>query len=346
MMPQPATSAQVSNSAFLRSLAQAAPNGSHLWVTSFAGSPDLTDAGNWAGGPYSPATQAERVDGWGALNSYFCPSALWVTAEGSVKRRKSNFRRLLALVADDADTDAVLGTPSWVLETSPGKRQVGFFIDRDCEDAGNSGLCERVINEMAQRGLVRVDSAGNNIVRYVRLPLGSNLKPRESGPWACQLTTWNPQASYTLADAAASFGVDLDALRSDPSPASAGASIPSSGPQDERLRVLTANLLRGESLHDSTNQIAASLVASGLAGGAIVNLLRALLEASLAAKDERWAARYADIPRAVSTAVEKFARPQEVVAPTPIGLAEPGAAPSLPVLTLDQLRQQAKSVTW
>lgn len=339
-MPQPASSPAVSNSAFLRTLAASAPTGSHLWVTSFPGSPDLTDAGNWHGKPYNAATMAAEVDGWGSLNTYFCPSALWVTADGAIKRRKGNFKRLLALVADDADLSSILGTPSWALETSPGKHQIGFFIDRGCPDAGTAAICERVINAMAQRGLVRVDSSGNNIVRYVRLPLGSNLKPRESGPWAVRLDRWAPAASYSLADAAAAFGVDIDNLRQSDAPAKASsAGLVASAGQDERLRVLTANVLRGDALHDSVNQIAASMVSSGMPGGAVVNMLRAMLEASHAAKDERWQARYADIPRAVSTAEEKFRR--EIVSPATMTADDEMRADALPLVYSEDIDQSS-----
>jgi len=50
--------------------------------------------------------------------------------------------------------------------------------------------------------------------------------------------------------------------------------------------------------------------------GAVVNLLRGLMESSSAPRDDRWEARYGDIPRAVSTAREKFGE-AETPAPDP-----------------------------
>jgi len=41
---------------------------------------------------------------------------------------------------------------------------------------------------------------------------------------------------------------------------------------------------------------------SGMSGGAAVNMLRGLMEQSEARHNERWQARYGDIPRAVSSA--------------------------------------------
>ena len=43
-----------------------------------------------------------------------------------------------------------------------------------------------------------------------------------------------------------------------------------------------------------------------MSGGAAVNVLRALMEASDAPHDKRWQERYDDIPRSVSSAEKKF----------------------------------------
>lgn len=67
-----------------------------------------------------------------------------------------------------------------------------------------------------------------------------------------------------------------------------------------------ANIREGNELHDPTRDLAAKLVRSGMSGGAAVNMLRALMEQSNAPHDKRWQERYDDIPRAVSSAEEKF----------------------------------------
>jgi hypothetical protein len=69
---------------------------------------------------------------------------------------------------------------------------------------------------------------------------------------------------------------------------------------------LLANVRDGVDLHDSTRGLAAKLVVSGTSGGAAVNILRAVMEASDAPHDKRWQERYNDIPRAVSSAEKKF----------------------------------------
>jgi hypothetical protein len=69
---------------------------------------------------------------------------------------------------------------------------------------------------------------------------------------------------------------------------------------------LVDNIGQGQQLHDSLRGLAGKLIASGMDDGAAVNFLRALMDGSNAPRDDRWQARYNDIPRAVSTAREKI----------------------------------------
>lgn len=294
----------VTNSEFLRQVLAAAPRGTTVWVNAFIGNPN-SDQANWAGKAYNPALHAAEVDSWQRQNTYFSVAAVR-SIDGAMYRRKSHFARLLALVGDDVSIDDMVQAPSWSILTSPGKRQVGILLDTQDPDCSNLELVTRVVTVMAERGFIKADKSGNNAVRYVRLPVGQNQKPRDSGPHDHVVEYWNPQVRYTLEDAAACFGIDLDELRHEQAQATDAPATMHMGEQDERLRILTANIIRGEALHDSLNMVAASMVASGAKGGAIVNLLRGLMDASLAPKDDRWLSRYNDIPRSVSTAQEKF----------------------------------------
>ena len=300
-----AVKASVKNSEFLQLLYAGIPDKSSLWVTSFYGNPDLTDSGNWFGRPYRPDRHA-LVDSMVTVNSYFSVAALSPTADGEIRRRKANFEQILVLVADDALIDDIKGTVSYVLNTSPGKAQIGIFIDKDDPDAKNRNLVDSIVTRMAENGLLRADASGNNSVRYVRLPVGQNQKPRDSGPWDHQLAVWNADCVLSLADAAAVFGIDVDELRKikEAAPADAKSSIYDG--QADLLRLTASNIVRGERLHESINEMAFSLVACGTHPGTVVSTLRGLMESSLVAKDERWKARYDDIPRSVTTAVEKI----------------------------------------
>ena len=304
MMINKNTQNTVSNSEFLQLLTNEIPDKSCLWVTSFTGNPDLTDSGNWFGKPYRPS-QHRHVDSMAAVNSYFSVAALSPNLDGEIRRRKANFERLLVLVADDAAMDDIRGTVSYVLNTSPGKVQIGIFIDKNDPDAKNRNLVDAIVTRMADNGLLRADMSGNNSVRYVRLPVGQNQKPRESGAWSHSLAIWNPDCVMSLADAASVFSIDIDQLKNEKSSPNEKINSKYDG-QSDLLRLTTSNIVRGERLHESINEMAFSLVASGAHPGTVVSTLRGLMESSLVAKDERWKARYDDIPRSVTTATDKL----------------------------------------
>lgn len=333
----------VTNSEFLAQVLAAAPKGSTVWVNAFIGNPN-SDQASWAGKAYNPALHAAEVDGWGRQNTYFSVAAVRAI-DGVMHRRKANFVRLMALVVDDAQPEDLMGTPSWGIVTSPGKRQIGVLLDTRDPDCADLKLVTRLVNVMAERGLIRADKSGNNAVRYVRLPVGQNQKPRDSGPFNHEVEYWNPSIRYTLEDAAAIFGINLDELRQEEAQQEPVQSI-AAGEQDERLRILTSNIIRGENLHDSINVVAASLVASGAKGGAVVNMLRGLMDACLAPKDDRWLARYNDIPRSVSTAQEKYRGP--VLAPVPQVDQETGEIiPEKPLFTaVHELLGTIKAIDW
>jgi hypothetical protein len=89
---------------------------------------------------------------------------------------------------------------------------------------------------------------------------------------------------------------------------------------------LVANILAGRELHISIASLAAMAVKAGMDGGAVTNFLRDLMQASAAPRDERWQARFDDIPRAVQTAEQKF----RTEAPGQAGTAEGKAPPEQP----------------
>jgi hypothetical protein len=86
---------------------------------------------------------------------------------------------------------------------------------------------------------------------------------------------------------------------------------------------LVAKILAGKELHDSIRDFAASHVAAGLSRDASTRTIQAVLLASGVPHDERWQARFNDVPRTVASAYEKFARvPQQDERPVVQGLGE------------------------
>jgi hypothetical protein len=313
----------ISNAEFLREVFAGAPPAMYAHTCWFAGDPNGAQAGVWRGLSWNIARGApsglDQVQTH-TLNTYFSVAGLAPGPDGNVSRKKANFDRMVVLVVDDAEIATIDGEPSYVIETSPGRHQVGILLQLSDPDCANVDLVTELVTTMAESGLISGDKSGNNVVRYVRLPRGCNGKPRDTGPFAHHVTLWQPGIRYSLREAAAMVGINIDDLRrnllhrrelarsSGVTEYQAARDLGLAGSQSGKLPGLTSNVLRGEGLHDSINELAASLVATGMAGGAVVNLLKALMANAACPHDHRWEARFRDIPRAVSTAQEKFKR--------------------------------------
>jgi hypothetical protein len=104
------------------------------------------------------------------------------------------------------------------------------------------------------------------------------------------------------------------------------------GHDDERVDwgSLYENIRAGRDYHESLRDLACKMVAAGTAPGAVVNLLRDLMEQSEAPHDDRWQARYDDIPRLVDGAVELLRKPEKKDPPPP-----DGEDPAQPVAAVD-----------
>lgn len=101
------------------------------------------------------------------------------------------------------------------------------------------------------------------------------------------------------------FQALADRIRSDKKVNATTGEIVETAP-DERQAELVRRILSGDVYHDSLRDLAASLVATGMKPGAVVNHLRGLMDASTTSKDERWQARRNEIPRLVDSACDKY----------------------------------------
>ena len=305
---------QMTNSDFLAEIYGRLEAGAYGWVCSFRADPNNPPPGVWEGRIYKgTAAQAASIDRAEQDNTYFCTSILRATDDGDVVRRKDAFDRLAVLVLDDVQLQELQGY-SYAIQTSPGKFQVGILIDLDDPDAQNRQAVDLLMQALATRGYIKADKSGNNAVRYVRLPKGKNTKPRAAGEWQVRLESWNPSVRWSLEDACAAIGIDLDNLKAVAETAIARSSL--SGGQGVHAGEMVAGLMAplGERVyHESITRLAASLVAGGMFPGAAVEHLRSLMESVRPTGPEeevrRWQSRYDEIERAVRSA-EKFA-PEE-----------------------------------
>lgn len=292
----------VPNSRFLEALAFSARRGTCLWVNAYIGNPDKE--GRWAGQVYKPSIT--EVDGWQHQNAYFSVAALRQSEHGDVRRAKACFDQLLALVADDVrlvDFEQPEAA-SWIFETSPGNCQIGYFLRGDDEDARDQRLVDAVIRALG-KGVVGNDESGNNCVRYMRLPVGRNLKERQGGAWDVRALHFVADRRFSLHQACQLVGLDLEEIRerlaAQPAPDGGG-----DGQQQAKMASWIDDIISDNTLHQPMVEMAASLVASGLHPATTTSLLQGLLKASSAPRNERFTARWNEITAAVRSAEEKY----------------------------------------
>jgi len=307
------------------------------WTTSFASDPSDAPPSVWAGSSWAGSSaQKTIIDQRGEDNNYFCVSVM-LPKDGQKRRSKDNFGRLAVLLADDADLKALNGASSYALETSPGKFQIGILLDAEDEDTKNQTLIDAVLHAMAADGLIAADPSGNNPVRYARLPIGTNTKKRETGLWSTRLLFCNLDEVYSLADAVATFGLDLDSIKrglSAPKPKPEGT-----GDAVDLFKAIINPNLEERSYHDALMKLSASFIASGLKPGATVNALRSIMLASKPEEEgpelDRWRDRFGDeLVRMVQGAEKYTPKPEE-----PLNVAAYWK-------TIAQLGESTKNIKW
>ena len=343
----------MTNSDFLAEVYGDFEPGTFGWVCSFRADPAQAEPGMWAGRPYqAQPNQAAAIDRATQDNTYFCTAVLRATADAELVRRKDGFYRLSVLVLDDVQLADLQGY-SYAIQTSPGKYQVGIFIDGEDPDSRDLGLINRLMQALSTRGFIKADASGNNPVRLVRLPYGMNTKQRAAGPWQVKLEGWNPKVRWSLEDACAACGIDLDALRAvevaKPTPTTTG----SGNHAGEMVAGLLDPNPASRVYHDSIIRLAASLIAGGMYPGAAVEHLYSLMDMVKPQHDlqelRRWEARRAEIPRAVKSA-EKFA-PAERATNITVNLGVPktegGEAQDVSLLIgLEELQRLSGNIKW
>lgn len=118
-------------------------------------------------------------------NTYFCPSSLCAES-----RTLESFAALHVVVIDDVKPDAQLPEPTYAIETSEGNYQLGYKLTVPLTD---KTLAKAIHNLLHQAKYC--DANGNNPVRWIRLPVGTNTKP-ERNMFAHRLTHWNPGLTF------------------------------------------------------------------------------------------------------------------------------------------------------
>src|SRR5262249_51572884 len=93
-------------------------------------------------------------------------------------------------------------------------------------------------------------------------------------------------------------------------------------------QALIDGILAGADLHANTRDLAAKMVRAGMDGGAVVNLLRGLMDSSTTPRDQRWQDRYDNLPRQVASIEAKIAAASAGQGPPPPPPISPGTGPA------------------
>lgn len=189
----------VTNNEFLEVIFSDLSKDQRLWINAKEGNPNNQGGQFWSGYSINSANDCEAD--FKEKNAYFCVSYIQRKQRRSPTRTKDNFGGMALVVLDDANN--INFTPTYTLETSPNNHQVGLVLDQPITD---SEQASRLMGELAKQKLINVDSSGNNIVRYVRLPNGSNGKFEH--PYRHQMLDWHPNKVFTLKEVCECLGLD------------------------------------------------------------------------------------------------------------------------------------------
>ena len=290
----------ISNADFLRGLFPTLQPDEYGWQCTFAPSPNSRQA-NWTGEPF---TDFAAVKDYPHGNGYFSTALLKNSTGKPRKRRKENFSRLPLIVVDDftGNTDC-----TYRLQTSAGKCQVGWKLTEPITDVG---IAERLSQKLAKMDLMPADKSGNNLVRYVRLPVQINTKYKPA--FAGVLEHFAPDQIYTLKEVCEILGIDYLSIINTPSKATESRHNAPMVTADTRISdsELVRRLCAGEALHESLNIYIARQVSRGFDAQAIKSTIHGFMEANNDGT-ERYKARMAEIDRSLAGAVEKFAPVQK-----------------------------------
>jgi hypothetical protein len=171
------------------------------YVVAFPGNPHGVK-GDWGKGFFYDSTRSVKCPKW--MNAYFSLAAFKANKDGIRKRQKELFAALYVVALDDiAETvkdgikkaqipfDRITLAPSYLLETSPGNYQAGYFLKEPITEPARIDL---LYQDIIAAGLSDPGASGPQ-TRLMRLPQGWNCK--SDPPFCCRLRIWEPDRRYS-----------------------------------------------------------------------------------------------------------------------------------------------------
>jgi len=280
---------EVTNDEFLREAFKNATPQEKIWVLSKA----VIDDSNWNGQLLQESAPAEP------LNNYTSPATL----KQDGRRIATNHAATHWIVLDDVQPNNLPITPSYLIETSAGSYQAGYFLEQPEADIERVNTLMSLLSDKAN---TISDTSGNNPVRVVRLPVGRHTKKG----YDTRMIEWSPDNRFRIDSLERAFREKIFGRIEHEDFVLRPEDYYESGSEEARERFIShlKSIQNGVDYHESINRIAARLITNGLKSTDVVLILQSLMQASQARFDDhnRWQVRYNDIERSVRTAEQKF----------------------------------------
>jgi hypothetical protein len=172
--------------------------------------------------------------------------------------------------------------------------------------SGKDGLAKLKRARALATKLVRGDASNKPVCHPIRWPGSWH---RKAEPRLCAIETLNADTEIDLDSALKKLSA---AMREEPEPEEPEPEEPGPeepGEDDDSDDKLVVDIISGQRFHVPLTRLAARYVGRGMIDSQCVKLLRSLMKASIAPRNERWQTRYAAILRYVREAREKFGAP-------------------------------------
>jgi hypothetical protein len=263
--------------------------------------------------------EAERLSTWNAAGA-----GVFVTIgeTDGMGRRAENVIRVRAVFVDldGAPLQPVLACalkPHVIVESSPG-RYHGYWLVDDLP------LDQFAPVQKAIAARFGGDPAVHDLPRVMRLP---GFWHQKAQPFMTRVHRREDRLPYTADEILACFPHRVEPGKGAGNGQDRGHTA---GGTDDLVRLI----LTGEAYHQPLTALAWRYVADGMIPAKVVQTLQGLMSASSGPRDDRWCARYAEIPRTVATAEQKLAAQGGVTTSAPIASAveEEWPEPDLSVL--------------